>query len=337
MKLNRAPFLLLALAVASPTATLAADDEADRDLKALQGTWTVKSAEGEETIYVFKDKTLQIEAPSRSYTMEVSLDPAAKPEKTLDLKIVEGPDDAKGKTSPGIYKFEGTDTFVFCFRPQGARPDKFEQVGFEQFLTVLKRKPAAGEAKAAVEPKAADGDAPLPEGWPAATRPETIEVKRYPAYRSAVNRSKEGMDRLFFPLFLHITQKKIAMTAPVVMTYAPGPDGAAAEGARDAKGEASMEFLYRTPTQGETGKGLGPVEVEDRPETTVVSLGLQGRTGDARFREGIDRLRAWLDERNAEWVEAGPPRLLGYHGPMTPNDRQLYEVQIPVRPATEAK
>ncbi|WP_165244379.1 heme-binding protein [Paludisphaera soli] len=334
MKIDRARIVVLALALASaPTATLAADDETDRDLKALQGTWTRTSPEGVETTYSFEGKTLKIEAPSRSYTMEIALDPAAKPEKTLDFKIVEGPEDAKGKTSPGIYKFEGDDTLVFCFRPQGDRPAKFEQVGFEQFLTVLKRKPKAEEPKA-LEPK--DADAPLPEGWPDATKPGAIEVKRYPAYRSAVNRSKEGMDRLFMPLFFHITQRKIAMTAPVVMTYDPEAAGADADG-RGAKGEAAMEFLYRSPTQGEAGKGLGPVEVEDRPETTVVSLGLQGRTNDARFREGIASLRAWLGEHKAEWVEAGPPRLLGYHGPMTPNARQLYEVQIPVRPASEAK
>ena len=72
--------------------------------------------------------------------MTVKIDPAAKPEKTIDFHIDEGPDDAKGKTSKAIYKFEDDDTFVFCMRPEGDRPDKYEQIGFEQILSKLKRK-----------------------------------------------------------------------------------------------------------------------------------------------------------------------------------------------------
>ena len=71
--------------------------------------------------------------------MTVTLDAKAKPEKSIDFKIDEGPDDAKGKTCKGIYKFGGDDKFTFCFRPEGDRPDKYEQVGYEQILTELKR------------------------------------------------------------------------------------------------------------------------------------------------------------------------------------------------------
>ena len=55
--------------------------------------------------------------------MTVKIDPAAKPEKTIDFHIDEGPDDAKGKTSKGIYKFEDdNNTFVFCMRPRVTGP-----------------------------------------------------------------------------------------------------------------------------------------------------------------------------------------------------------------------
>ncbi len=65
--------------------------------------------------------------------MTVKIDPTAKPEKTIDFHIDDGPDDAKGKTSKGIYKLEDdNNTFVFCMRPEGDRPDKYEQVGFEK-------------------------------------------------------------------------------------------------------------------------------------------------------------------------------------------------------------
>lgn len=101
------------------------------------------------------------------------------------------------------------------------------------------------------------------------------------------------------------------------------------------KGEASMEFLYRRPDQGETGPGAEGVRVEDRPAATFVCLGLQGRMDEARLREGVARLRGWLGEHRAEWSADGPPRQLGYHGPDTPVGRQLWGVQIPVRPASD--
>jgi uncharacterized protein (TIGR03067 family) len=72
--------------------------------------------------------------------MTVTLDDAAKPHKTIDFKIDEGPEDAKGKTSKAIYKLDGNDKAVLCLRPEGERPDKFEQVGEEQFVINLTRK-----------------------------------------------------------------------------------------------------------------------------------------------------------------------------------------------------
>ena len=138
-------FALLLPVVAASVA--GADDEqpADKassgDLKKLHGVWTTPSGGGDgEVVYTFKDNKLTVKAPTRTYQMTVTLDDSAKPHKTINLKIDDGPDDAKGQTSKGIYKFDGEDKFVFCFRPQGERPDKFEQVGFEQFLTELKRK-----------------------------------------------------------------------------------------------------------------------------------------------------------------------------------------------------
>ena len=116
------------------------DDPAAADLKKLEGTWTVPAGDGGEVTYTFKGKSLEIKAPSRSYKMTIKLDTAAVPDKTIDFQIDEGPDDAKGRTSKGIYKFDGDDKFIFCMRPMGDRPTKFEMVGFEQILTELKRK-----------------------------------------------------------------------------------------------------------------------------------------------------------------------------------------------------
>jgi uncharacterized protein (TIGR03067 family) len=153
------------------------DDLAQRDLKAIQGEWTVPSGFGGDVTYTFKDRSLAIESPNRSYKMTIKVDSKSKPEKSIDFQIDEGPDDAKGKTSKGIYKFDGDDTLTLCFRGEGDRPKEFEQIGFEQIVTKLKRKKAASPksdekkptaSERAVEPKAADSDAPLPQGWPAA-------------------------------------------------------------------------------------------------------------------------------------------------------------------------
>lgn len=205
-------------------------------------------------------------------------------------------------------------------------------------------KPAPARLEAFVvagtKAKAADSDAPLAEGWPGGTEPGLLEIKKYPAYRSAVARGKGasmGADNvLFFPLFKHISKSDIAMTAPVVNTYS-------AEMLKTPKatGDLSMEFVYRSPTMGRTGSGVGNVKVEDHPATAFVCLGVQGDLDSDRMRQGVEVLQAWLKDHQAEWVEDGPPRRLGYHGPMTKRDERLWEVQIPIKaapkPAAEAK
>lgn len=188
-----------------------------------------------------------------------------------------------------------------------------------------------GDERGPVEkPAAADAEAPLPTGWPGATDPGVIEVKTYPAYRSAVARSKsatmKSQPKLFWPLFSHIQREGIAMTTPVVMTYQP--EVVEHPG---TKGEVSMEFLYRRPDQGAKKPVENQVAVEDKPSATFVCIGVQGVLDEARMTESLTRLRSWLDEHKREWVEAGPPRQLGYHGPGTPLPRQLNEVQIPVK------
>ncbi len=118
------------------------DEKKDKDggdLKKLEGKWMGKAGDGGKVTYTFKGDKVSIEAPTRSYEMTVTLDAKAKPEKSIDFKIVEGPEDAKGKTCKGIYKFDGSDKFTFCFRPEGDRPDKYEQIGYEQIVTELER------------------------------------------------------------------------------------------------------------------------------------------------------------------------------------------------------
>ncbi len=181
-------------------------------------------------------------------------------------------------------------------------------------------------------PSPADSDSPLAQGWPGGTMPGQIEVKSYPAYRSAVAKVKEGTMRrdtsMFFSLFNHIQSEGIAMTTPVVNTYP-----AQMIETPDAKGEITMEFIYRTPDMGEAGEAGNGVEVVDHKPQTYVCIGYQGQMGISQMQDGVKQLRTWLEEHADEWREAGKPRRLGYHGPMTPMARRLWEVQIPIEKA----
>ncbi len=168
------------------------------------------------------------------------------------------------------------------------------------------------------------------------TRPGTFEVKTYPAYRGAVVRARDaGMgseNALFYPLFLHISRQKVAMTSPVINSYdpvmidKPGTNGVVA-----------MEFVYRTPTTGTTGPGLGMVVVEDHPEQTYLCLGVQGDLDATRFTQAVTAFRGWLTDHQAEWVAMGPPRRLGYHPPMIDPKTRLWNIQLPVQKVEPAK
>jgi hypothetical protein len=100
---------------------------------------------------------------------------------------------------------------------------KLVWAGFVTSLSLIPSQIFAQQAQK--EPKKANSDAPFAEGWPDSTKPGTIEVKQYPAYRSAIARAKNasmGADGvLFFSLFRHITQSNVEMTSPVVNTYEP--------------------------------------------------------------------------------------------------------------------
>lgn len=189
-------------------------------------------------------------------------------------------------------------------------------------------KPAVSKVK----PKPADGDAPLAEGFPDATDPGKIEVKKYPPYRSAVAKANKATvssgDLMFFALFNHIQTNKVEMTAPVINTFKT-PRMIETPG---AKGEVTMEFVYRSPKEGKSGPDGTSVEVVDHPAQSFVCLGFQGGAmSEKQMREAVATLHQWLEEHKSEWVEDGPPRRLGYHGPMTPAAQRLWEVQVPVK------
>lgn len=211
---------------------------------------------------------------------------------------------------------------------------------------------------------------PLPDGYPAPTPPNAIDLKTYPSIRraefaSTVGSPDLGMNFGFFPLFNHIKRRDIAMTSPVEMDYAglraaPGTGAKPAEGAAPSVKPASespassgevakpseeatksaaplwtMSFLYRSPNLGPTGEDQADarIKIVDTAPATYISIGMQGAYGITNVKAGLAKLEQWLAE-HPTWTRAGEVRSLYYNGPDQPNSRKWLEVQLPVRLAS---
>jgi hypothetical protein len=175
-------------------------------------------------------------------------------------------------------------------------------------------------------------ESPLPVGYNAPTPQGAIEIKTYPTVRRAELDSSKlllkgvfGTSRGFWTLFNHIKSRNIAMTAPVEFNFRNE------DASRSFLGEFTvdwtMSFLYRKPELGATGTD-GSVVVVDKPEISVISVGLEGTFSYTLLNEGVDILRGALDSQKT-WVAAGEPRFFAYNSPMT--SYKWAEVQIPIK------
>jgi effector-binding domain-containing protein len=175
--------------------------------------------------------------------------------------------------------------------------------------------------------------APLPEGFPPPTPEGKIEVKHYPAYRSATVRYSGELsmaaNRAFDPLYRHISSNNISMTAPVETRYPVSTLEANPMGTPDEQGEALVSFLYRN-TDIYPDEISQNIEVEDIPSMTVVSLGLKGSYDYSSYQKNIERLREWLAQ-HPEWTVVGSPRRFFYDAPYVPEPAKRSEIQIPIR------
>lgn len=161
-------------------------------------------------------------------------------------------------------------------------------------------------------------EAPLPAGFPGPGRPGRVEEVRYPAFRAAV---APAGGAAFGALFRHITERGVAMTAPVVSRLGAGAPGV----------PVSMAFCYPAPTQGEVAAGAGGVAVVDTPATRVLSVGVRGGSGNgepplALARRALEARLALGDvESTGEW------RTLGWNSPMVPPAQRLWELQVGIK------
>ena len=171
--------------------------------------------------------------------------------------------------------------------------------------------------------------APLPEGFPAPTADGKIDVKQYPAYRAATVRVEGDLgsasSRGFSPLFRHISENNISMTAPVEAQY----PAATLQASAAPQGDAAVSFLYRSldvvPKAVEQD-----VQVEDTPPMTVVSFGTRGGYDYDVYTKGIEQLQNWL-AAHPEYSVVGPPRRFFYDGPFIPDALKRSDIQIPVQ------
>ena len=181
-------------------------------------------------------------------------------------------------------------------------------------------------------------ESPLPAGYPEPTPPGAIDIKRYPAVRRAEYVSSGnagmGMNMGFFPLFNHIKNNDIAMTSPVEMDYRDMFEPGSGKQAPKDSMSWTMSFLYRTKDLAPTGRD-GKVVITDRPEITVLSIGMNGPYGTGVVEKGLQQLNAWLAE-HPEWKVVGDPRAFHYNGPYIANRVKWSEVQIAVSRAVAA-
>jgi uncharacterized protein (TIGR03067 family) len=135
-------FALVILAAPSlciGSAPALADDKSQAELlKPLQGTWA-SGTDGIESKWIFDGEKLKATVNGQDYTCKVKIDTEAKPHKTLDFVIDDGPEDSKGKTSKCIYKLDGEKLTLCVSLPGKDRPKDFAQVDDEAYLFDLKK------------------------------------------------------------------------------------------------------------------------------------------------------------------------------------------------------
>jgi hypothetical protein len=98
------------------------------------------------------------------------------------------------------------------------------------------------------------------------------------------------MNMGFFPLFNHIKDNDIAMTSPVEMDYRDMFEPGTGKQAPKSTMSWTMSFLYRTAELAPTGKD-GKIVITDRPEITVVSIGMNGPYGTGIVERGLQGRR----------------------------------------------
>ena len=151
----------------------------------------------------------------------------------------------------------------------------------------------------------------VPAGWPLPATNGVLVRDHLPGVRAAQSNG-------FWPLFLHISQARIPMTAPVAMDLPGRP-------------LIGMRFLYPdaiTPA----GATSSAVRVVDLPAVEVLRVSWRGLPTADLVDATLVALRAEAQARGLS--AAGEPMLFGYNGRSTPVRKRTWELALPITPAT---
>lgn len=147
---------------------------------------------------------------------------------------------------------------------------------------------------------------------------DLVEVKTVPPSKVLVAEGDgqyfDRANNLFMRLFNYIKDNDVAMTVPVE--------------ARVEK--ARMVFYVGTKDSVKNLKDNSQVKVVDKPERTVVSIGVRGSYTEKNFVEARDRLEEWLYGQDG-YESTGKPYAVFWNGPFVPGFMKRFEVHIPVQ------
>jgi uncharacterized protein (TIGR03067 family) len=129
----------IALNMSWGTASAFGDEKSQADLiKPFLGTWA-SSGDGIDATWTFENEKVKATVAGMEYICKPKIDADAKPFATIDLVIDDGPEEAKGKTSKGIYKIDGEKLTLCVSAPGKDRPKEFAQTDDEAYLFELKK------------------------------------------------------------------------------------------------------------------------------------------------------------------------------------------------------
>jgi uncharacterized protein (TIGR03067 family) len=127
------------LGLSEGTARTLGDDKPQSELlKPFQGTWMTEG-DGLDAKWTFEGEIVKATVNGTDYKCKVKVDAEAKPHPTIDLLVDEGPEEAKGKTSKGIYKLDGEKLTLCVSVPGKDRPKEFAQAEDEAYLFAMKK------------------------------------------------------------------------------------------------------------------------------------------------------------------------------------------------------
>ena len=152
----------------------------------------------------------------------------------------------------------------------------------------------------------------------------TIEVKTIPELQVIEATDENGYfdadNQMFRKCFRYISRNDIAMTTPVTVDVKPG----------------AMRFIIGEEDQEKATEGTTEVSVLTIPERTVVSIGYNGRYNQKNYDKHLERLQAWLEERQNEWTVVGDPIAVYWDGPFKLAAFKKAEIMIPVEAASSS-